>query len=348
MARRRDRRHVPEEWVLPDDRPVPVQKRQLSFSDRFKQLVLWSVLLTFPAWIGVSFYAVSKARQDASAPAPAAVVTSVGLAPARAELARWLASEPAPLPGGQIVAWAGSSVSEPPRDDKGEPLAKWASSVESFTVADAAGNIYTAALQVALDPRGGTRLVAGPSLVPVVPAASDSWVDGLPWPGVNTVAVTDGMTQAVAAWAAAYTSGDPARLRLAVGDTDPARAYVPLTGVVSAEASAVQAGLPDPATPAAVIVRATVAITWPGQPVDNQRAELTFDVLLDRADTAAPAVVAWGGPGTGPSLRRYGNATVETNRSTVLTPTVTEPVSPFPSTSTSSSSPPSKKPPKKN
>ena len=35
---------------------------------------------------------------------------------------------------------------------------------------------------------------------------------------------------------------------------------------------------------------------------------VAFDVLVTGADTAAPRVVAWGGPGTGPTLVPFGNA----------------------------------------
>ena len=41
---------------------------------------------------------------------------------------------------------------------------------------------------------------------------------------------------------------------------------------------------------------------------DTLRPPVTFDVLVTGADTAAPRVVAWGGPGTGPTLVPYGNA----------------------------------------
>jgi len=145
---------------------------------------------------------------------------------------------------------------------------------------------------------------------------------------------------AVQAWAAAYTSGDPAALRLTVGDPDPARGYLPLTGVAAADTTVGPSTVLDPAT---VAVRVELAITWPtAEPAGSATAAVTspaeppaaaakvaFDVLVTGADTAAPRVVAWGGPGTGPELTPFRNA-VPTSRAAPDNPGTPQPATPQP------------------
>lgn len=140
------------------------------------------------------------------------------------------------------------------------------------------------------------------------------------------------VSAAVRAWAAAYTSGDPAALRLTVGDPDAGRTYLPLTGAGAAATTVGPCTALDAAT---VAVRVELTIRWATtQPQTPTAAPATgepqapppaaFDVLVTGSDTAAPRVVAWGGPGTGPALVPYGNAVAgNTTPPPAAAPTVT-------------------------
>lgn len=215
-------------------------------------------------------------------------------------LQAWLASVPNPLPGGQIVSWDGSSKAA---DFDAKKVSRM---TENFTVVDGAGRGYTAAFQVAVDPRGGAQTVAGPSLIPVTTSATDGWAqDETPWPGIlaNTQ-VPDAVSAAVDSWAKAYTSGDSDQLRLAVGDTNSADSYVAINGV-SSVSTQTTASTP---TKAGLVVRAQVVMNWAGRAANSSTQPVEFDLLVLRADTAAPQVVAWGAPGSGLSATPYQNA----------------------------------------
>ena len=127
---------------------------------------------------------------------------------------------------------------------------------------------------------------------------------------------------AVNAWARAFTSGDPAQLRLLVADEDATHSYVPLPAVELLEAEVLGAApAPDAVTadadgrsvdPDILMVRADLILGWPGQKTQDRNpadfASSTFDLLVVGTNTASPRVVAWGGPGAGPTLTQYGNA----------------------------------------
>ena len=106
--------------------------------------------------------------------------------------------------------------------------------IDAFVVVDGAGNRFTAEVQVAVDGQNRSRVLSGPSLTPLPVLDPDASRGAGPWPGRDAGPATESVTAAVRAWAAAYTSGDPAALRLTVGDPDRGRTYLPLTGVATA------------------------------------------------------------------------------------------------------------------
>ena len=61
---------------------------------------------------------------------------------------------------------------------------------------------------------------------------------------------------------------------------------------------------------------------------------LTYDLLLDKADTAAPVVVAWGSPGA--ALEPYGNGVVGRTFSSASAPPPVAPASSTPAASAQS------------
>jgi hypothetical protein len=166
--------------------------------------------------------------------------------------------------------------------------------------------------------------LGGPSLT-IMPATNTSsgWATGAPWSGISSsVTVTAPVQSAIDGWLAAFTSGSGSQLRLAIGDTSSSVYYVAMSGIASATDTAVAAATraaPNQAPTAtstnhsAEIVEVTVSLLWKGEKApafgsSTSGPQTTMDLLLERADTAAPVVVAWGPPGSGPGLVPYQNA----------------------------------------
>ena len=91
-------------------------------------------------------------------------------------------------------------------------------------------------------------------------------------------------------------------------------------------------------TSATMIAQVRVDVAWKSQGeagTGETAPALTYDVLIDRANTASPNIVAWGAPGTGPSLKKFGNAQMgrilvapEENTAPITLPTTTPSVTP--------------------
>jgi hypothetical protein len=254
----------------------------------------------------------------ASAPADATQVTSPGRAAATERILDWLAGPSPGLPGGRMLLWSGARTAAPPTTGTAYSGgdAALAVEVDAFVVVDGGGNEFTAEVQVGLDENGAATVLSGPSLTPLRVLDQAAARDAGPWPGRPTGQPTAPVTAAVRAWAAAFTSSDQAALRLVVGDPDPNRGYLPLTGVAAVETTVGPAAVLDRATQ---VVRVDLAVTWAAAGSTEQAAsppvgttaavpKITFDVLITAADTAAPRVVAWGGPGSGPGLTPFQNA----------------------------------------
>lgn len=244
----------------------------------------------------------------------------------------WLSSDPGPVPGGQIVSWDGITASaESTEVQNGDEVVRVPGyEVHAFTLGSSGKPVFSSKVHVSYDPQLGAQVQGTPSLEPLAPTA----LTGAPvWQGVQAVGASDSVQQAVGAWADAFTSGDPDRLRLITGDPDPAHAYLPLIHAdgytdLSVGSAAVRGdGL--------TVVRVAFSPTWSGAPLpaDSQAPpSATYDVLVDRADTASPAVVAWGGPGPLDALQVHGNALtgvdlslLDANQEQVLTQPSPEP-----------------------
>ena len=239
-----------------------------------------------------------------------------GRAAATQTVLDWLSGPNPGLPEGRLLQWSGARSIETPATENAETTGNAALSVEidAFVVVDGAGNRFTAEVQVAVDGQNRSRVLSSPSLTPLPVLDPDAFRGAGPWPS-HAGPATETVSAAVRAWAAAYTSGDPAALRLTVGDLDRGHTYLPLTGLATATTIVGPSAALDPVT---TVVRVDLNLDWataapPTQePVadspDTLRPPVTFDVLVTGADTAAPRVVAWGGPVPGPTLVPYGNA----------------------------------------
>ena len=160
-----------------------------------------------------------------------------GRAAATEAVLDWLSGPNPGLVDGRLLLWSGARSIETPvdRDADTAGVATLSVEVDSFVVVDGAGNRFTAEVQVAVDNQNRSRVLSGPSLTPLPVLDPDASRNTGPWPGRDAGPATESVTAAVRAWAAAYTSGDPAALRLTVGDPDRGQTYLPLTGVATAD-----------------------------------------------------------------------------------------------------------------
>jgi len=255
--------------------------------------------------------------------------SSPGRTVATLALEQWLGENPSPLPHATVQSWDGSSdvAPAPVKGTAGQSApVTWTAELDNFTlvVPTPKLTIYTATIEVALKPGGGAAAVGGPSLTVRPPTdLSSGWSDGAPWSGINlSSSVSPSVQSAINGWLVAFTSGNGSQLRLAVGDTRSSYYYVPLSGVASATdnvvANATRVAPNDAPTttsvhPSAEIVEVTLNLLWRGEKApafgtSPSGPATTMDILLERADTAAPVVVAWGPSGSGPSLVPYQNA----------------------------------------
>lgn len=244
-----------------------------------------------------------KTLNDKPAGGTAQVSTSAGRFAAQQEMVTWLASSPSPLPGGKLSYWAGSRS----LDSKSKTDIR---TLETFILVGGNGSGYRATYEVSIDPRGGAAVMTGPSLEAVSGSASDNWQSTQTWSGISSVSdVTTQVTGAVQSWANAYVSGNPQQLGLVVGDPNANHTYEPMSGASSVAITVKQFAK----APNGAIAQVEMIPKWD----DAIRSDanngdggtpIVMDVLLKNTETAAPQVIAWGAPGTGPSLKAYQNA----------------------------------------
>jgi hypothetical protein len=232
----------------------------------------------------------------------------------------WLATTPAPLPGGELVDWKDATTRswKPPADATNTSDTPYRIETHHLTVSTPEGISYTVTVPVGFDDAHGGVALATPSLVPDVPT-DVSWQPST-YPDNEPFSAEESVTAAVAQWATAYTSGDPALLRQAIGDKDASRSYVPLSGARLRDVSVTESWVVTSKAPTVegeegaadqIIARVSAGIEWAVAPLDeaDEVPVVVFDLLIDEAATAAPVVVAWGGAGSGLDLKPYINGT---------------------------------------
>lgn len=329
----RDRHRPGQGWDL-DEVPAQAAAGPSAWRHRAATVVVWGgvaglVVTMIVSLLNLSLFVVTVTRGRQESPQSAGASSSPGRFAATQAVTAWLAAAPSPLPDGRIVSWDGAREMAPSEltDRDGKPVSapvRFVAEIDTFTLVGKGGRQYTSEVLVSVDPRGGATAASTPSLTAVAPAAGDDWQSGGPWPGLVPAAnVPAPLAQAVSGWAAAYASGDASQLRIAVGDPDLSHAYVPLTGVASVKTETVLTAGLSSTDRATAVAQVTLALAWAGQdkptgppdPKSSSNAVVTMDVLVERADTAAPVVTAWGAAGSGPSLGRYTNAVDATGRS---------------------------------
>ena len=296
-------------WNEPQSYGVVADPKHGRVQRRLIKVYLWAAAILFP----ITLCSVLLLAVRSITPPPTVSATSdqtagsVETARAQVAVEAWLKNDPAPLPGGRIIAFTGSRNANVPVQSEGEPRNMV---TYSFVLADQSGRMYQTSIQI-VHTADSAVATAPPALVPIVSGRAESGQAEWPWPGVEPGTATEVYDQTVAAWSKAYTSGNPAALKLAIGDPAADRHYVPLTGVSFTDLSIGQVGAlwaddqdrSADASPRQVLLRVTTEAVWAPA---TEGAALTYDLLVDRADTAAPVVVAWGAPGA--DLTVYSNA----------------------------------------
>ena len=289
-----------------------------------RRYVKWSVVAC-PLLLLVALAAVTRTTKHAATLPPG----SPGQVAATIAIDKWLAETPSPLPGASILSFDGSSRVAPPKGYKGPPLT-WAGAIESFTLVShpesSSPQVWRVGVEVAIDKSGGAVALSGPSFLLAGEAQPGSWDQGGPWPGLQMTSSVSGSVQSVINnWLSAYTSGSDAELHLAVGDPNSSHTYVALSGVRQASDTVLAAAPVGKASQGNLVVEVALDLVFdhehlppPGQSglgvtgtsgtASSTGPQTTMDLLVAHASSAAPVVVAWGPPGSGPSLHSYENA----------------------------------------
>lgn len=314
-------RSVWQDQTVVDNPDAPSLKKELA-GLRWKRRAL--NVIAFGAVPGIFLMGAGMMAQASTPLAGDSTTASVivngskGKSEAFRALQEWIATTPSPLPGGQIVSWDGFTSEAPPAPTSDtEATIGYTFENHSFTVTRD-NTMWRADVQVVVDDILGASVTAPPSLSPLpnvqVTAAN-------PWFTLQPASASTAVTQAVEAWAAAYTGGKSDALHQIVQDRNTDRSYIPLYGVDSLIAAEIVAAGAAPLAEGAgsvtdtIVVRVQLQFWWKGgKPVvdaDEQMpvpTPVAYDLLIEHADTATPVVVAWGAPGTGPKLTAYQNA----------------------------------------
>ncbi|MDQ2740467.1 MAG: hypothetical protein M3Y35_18030 [Actinomycetota bacterium] len=331
--RRQKHARTQEQWLDAEEVPragMPDAAKMARRRRVYRWLVNAIVFVLFPvACLGMIVSATQSAAPAATT-GSAVQADSPGRSAATLAVQSWLAGTPSPLPGGAMVAWTGAKkIDAAPPLSASDTAPTFATEIDTFTVvSQPSGALFDVAVQVAVDPRGGAAVISEPSAVPAEPISQDGWNTGATWPGYkDNGPVSDSVTTAIKAWATAFTGGDPDALRVAVGDPDPTHVYVPLAGIQSVTADTSSTMQPRTAKGPVgdrLVARVTLGVLWQGQVLADQQqpGQMSYDVLIERASTAAPLVTAWGAPGSGPDLSPYGNSMARPDMTAVAAPSV--------------------------
>lgn len=330
MARKKQKNSaaVNDWWSTIDDTvegpraDMPTTKK-LKASGRFYRIMLKALIpLTVFAMFAVIVMVgnmLSGEETDAYSGPPASQSTAM------VAVNKWLDGVPSPLPGGRLVSWDSVRESPLPSGREGAEIAEDgidSLEVHSLTVASPDGTQYKVQVQLAVGDDIGASVVGEPALGPVAPPADMSSASVSPWPTLPRGTASEEVNLAVKVWAEAFSSGDPARLLNAVGDARKGVSYVPLAGLTLnldsinvTNVGAVFGESQNPEEdddPERLVLQVVMEGAWSGADLNSSSSlpTFTYDLLVDKANTASPRVVAWGGAGTGVWLKPFDNAVV--------------------------------------
>jgi hypothetical protein len=316
-------RSGPSNWL--DDAAEAPRAEMVANRDRTKtqrryRLYIRAAVVLFPLALIAVIILVGSSLRPVVDVGNETLAATPGKAAAILAMESWLNSDPTPLPApARVLSWDGFEIVERPTQNEQEaqrnPLPDWNLEIHEFSVSDGQGVLYDATVQVAVGASVGATALSTPTVLPRPLADANALSGAKPWYGLAQGSVPQPVTTAINAWAVAYTGGNPDALRLAVQDDDGTRNYVPLYNVAaftvaSGEAAALAEADPE-AAPTRMLVQVKLAVQWTAQGALEPGVRvpaITYDLLILRANTAAPVVVAWGAAGTGPTLKAFSNA----------------------------------------
>ncbi|MHA3723753.1 hypothetical protein ACXR2T_07730 [Leucobacter sp. HY1910] len=299
------------------DAPTAAKQQQRRKITRW---AIWSnsfVLVPLVGVVGLLYLAENFNKVDeASVVSSRTINSSGGKASANIAMKQWLKSVPAPLPKGEIVAWDGydERVAPPLPDDAPEGVKRptYTQELHHFTLTDGV-RFYDSDVLVHVDEVLGAKVVSSPTLLPRAAYVTGGWSGEMPWFGFQQNTTNHDITPAVQEWVEAFVSGSPKKLKQAVSDPAADHSYVPLSNVESAAFSVPATATKEPKTkedppPTWLIARVELEVTWKDQDElepGERLSKVAYDLLVTGIDSATPKVVSWGGPGSGPDLRKY-------------------------------------------
>lgn len=307
----------------PDAQSIRASNR----SGKFLRFILKATVFgLFPAACLSALVAVGVlvSAQSLTKPTVSSVDTnsSQGKAIAWTTVQSWLAADPSPLPDGRILSWDGFQRWDPPtpKDGRDKPLG-YEYETHRFTLQRGSA-LFSAAVQVVVSGASASAL-GTPDLTPIaqVPDSGNT----SPWFALPDASPSDAVNSAVKEWANAFTGDDASNLRRVVRDANSSHAYVTMSGVSKVVSARVVTAaypvkknnsdqVPDKTR---MLVQVEVQFWWDGQePTEEQKKQgppkapqvVTYDLLVQDADTASAYVTAWGGPGDAPRLTAHMNA----------------------------------------
>ena len=228
----------------------------------------------------------------------------------------WLASDPEPpIAGARFVSWDSATREEQALDEGSSRERSVLIDVHRMTVA-APDRLFTVSARVAVSDELGATMLGSPAIELVAHNTELAWPDIPLWPGVSRGNTTPNVDQAIQTWMGAFGGTDPVALQQVVGDPNTTATYIPLAGAYFSQLNVGQVGAiwtgkrKQSEEPDRLIVNITMSLSWGSEPEDGftRLPTVSYDVLVDKANTASPQVVAWGAPGTGHLLEPYMNA----------------------------------------
>lgn len=348
MAKKSNTQSIWDEQQVSVPNEELVRMSKVKKAGRFKWLrrgVWLSIFLTPVLLLAAAAWYVDAQNPDpvAAPPTSLEINDSIGKDAATTTVRDWLASNPQPIPGAQLLSWNGYTTQPKPAIADAETsetaagvfVPEWNKETHYFSVRAGNGTLFRVTVEADADRTLGARVTSTPSFEPLLPEVTSGWKDSPePWFGYQSTQTTENISASVNDWLAAYVSGNPATLRNIVGDQDAAHFYMPLSGIQKATATVERVSFkpsdaPDAPVienPDTVIARIQVKLLWNGQVQENldSFARLSFDLLIQNANTASPRIVAWGGPGSGPELKPYQNSVTGITLDSVPDPTKTD------------------------
>lgn len=186
-----------------------------------------------------------------------------------------------------------------------------------FRVVTAEQRVMNLTISTTTDSRGRLVVAALPGLTPALFATTDELAQPAPNKDTNPTVTTEiprPVREVAESWARAYAANDSSQLRVLVGGGSSAPSegnYFGLGGFVSDRDPRISWAVPGPGDQAFMRVELQLSeIGEDEQGVNGFTPSVELDLLVADWSTNSPRIVAWGPPGSGPTLEPYENNSI--------------------------------------